>query len=74
MQCKPNINAHLKILLFLIVKHAVAIALKVGVGYLLAELAADAFIVLSALEAAGAISALSLKPLLDGFYHFFVFI
>ena len=50
----------------LVVKHTVAISLEVGVGDLLAELAADALVILASLEAAGAVAALLLKPLL---YH-----
>ena len=51
-----------------------AIALEIGVGNLIAELLTDAFIVLGALEATGAVAALGLEAVLYHFYYFFVFI
>ena len=51
-----------------------AVALELGVCYLLAEFAADAFIILGALKAAGAISALLLQALLDIRNYFGIFI
>ena len=51
-----------------------AIALEIRVCYLLAKLAAYAFIILGSLKAAGAISALRLKSVLYRFYHFGVLV
>ena len=59
---------------FLVVKHAVTVALKIGVGDLLTELLADAFIVLGALHSAGTVAALGLEAVLYHFYYFFVFV
>ena len=51
-------------LFFLIVKHAVAVPLKVGVGYLLAELLAHALCVVAYLPHAGAMAVALAEALL----------
>jgi hypothetical protein len=51
-----------------------AISLEIGVGDLLTEFLADALIVLGALEATGAVTALGFKTFFDGLYYFFVFV
>ena len=51
-----------------------AIALKVGVGNLLLELAAHAFVFLRALKTAGAVSAGAAKSLLDSVYYFTIIV
>ena len=60
--------------LFFVIQHAVAIAFKVRVRDLLTEFLTDTFIFLRPLQAAGAVSASALEPLLNGGNHFFIFI
>ena len=57
-----------------IIEHTVAIALEIGVGYLLAEFLADAFIFLGPLKTAGAMAARPLKTFLYAFYNFLILI
>jgi len=52
----------------------VAIALKIGIGDLLAELLAHAFDVLALAHAAGAVAALGLEALLDCLNDLFVLV
>ena len=56
----------------LIIKHAVAIALKVGVCDLLTKLLADALIFFLFRKAAGTVAVLCLQTFTDGFYDFLV--
>ena len=51
-----------------------AIALEIGVGDLLTELLTDAFVVLGALHATGAVATLGLEAVLYHFYYFFVIV
>ena len=62
------------ILLFLIVEHTVTVALKIGIGYLLTELAAHTFIFLKLTKLAGAIAPLLPKPLLDAINYLTVLV
>ena len=52
-------------LFFLVVKHAVAISLKIGIGDLVTKFLAHALVVLGFLEAAGTVSAARLQTFLD---------
>lgn len=61
-------------LFFLIVKHTVAIALKVRVCDLLAELLAHTFGILVVHETAGAVSPVLFHGVFQELYRFFVFI
>ena len=50
---------------FLIIEHTVAVTLKVGIGDLLAEFLADAFVLLCSRNTAGTVAVLELESLLD---------
>ena len=67
----PFVNCFFSIF---VIKEAVTIALKIGIGDLLPELLADALILLGALETAGAIAAGALQTLPDGSNNFLIFI
>ena len=49
-----------------------AVALEIGIGYLLLEFLAHAFVVLRTLNTAGAVSARALQAFLNGGNYFFV--
>ena len=51
-----------------------AIALKIGILYLLAKLSAHTFVVLGVLASAGAIAACALKSFLDRLYYLCVLV
>ena len=72
--CQHLFANFLKIFLVLIIEHAMAKTLKVGVNNLLTEFLADALILLGALETAGAIAAGALQTLPDGSDNFLIFI
>ena len=69
-----NYFAEMRNILVLVIKQAMAIALEIRIRNLLPELLADALIVLGHLQTAGAVAALGLQTLPDGFYHFLVLI
>lgn len=56
----------LLLLFFLVVKHTVAIAFKIGVGNLLLEFGADAFCIIAFFKPAGTVAALLFKT----FFYF----
>jgi hypothetical protein len=58
----------------LIIEHTVAITLKIGVCDLLPELLANTLILLSTLQAAGAIATGTLQAVLYGLDHFCIFV
>ena len=62
-----------KILIFNI-EHTVAIALEIGVCYLLAEFFANTFVFLSPFQATGAVAAGALQTFLDHLDHFLVIV
>ena len=71
--CSAGIK-YVVVSVFLVVKHTVAVALKVGVGNLIPELLAHAFVVLDYLGAAGTVAPLFLKTFLDYADYFLVLV
>jgi len=59
---------------FLIIQETMAIAFKIGIGDLIAELFAHAFDVFAFSYATGAVTALGFKAVLDGLDDLFVFV
>lgn len=59
-------------LFFLIIKHTMAEALKIGILYLLSELFAHTFVILGFFHAAGAVAVLLFKPCLYCFYYLLI--
>ena len=51
-----------------------AVAGEIGVGHLLPEFRADTFIILGALQTAGAVAAGTLQAVTHGLHHFLVFV
>ena len=58
----------------LIIEHAVAVALEVGVCYLISEFLTDTLVFLGPFKSARTVAASFLKPLLNGCYYIFIFI
>ena len=59
-------------LFFLVIEHTVAVALEIGVFYLLTELSAHALVFLGLLTAARTVTACAPKPLLHGIHNLFI--
>lgn len=70
----PACSGLARMLLFLVVQHAVAVALKIFVCYLTAKFLAYALVLLGTLRTAGAVSAGSAQPLLYRTHHILVFV
>lgn len=51
-----------------------AVALKIGVGYLLTEFLTHTFVILGAFKAAGAVTAGAFKPRLNGIGNLLIFV
>ena len=61
-------------ILILNIEHTVAIALEIGVCYLLPEFLANTFVFLSPFQATGAVAAGALQTFLDHLDHFLVIV
>ena len=69
-----NYFAEMRNILVLVIKQAMAIALKIRIGDLIPEFLANALILFCALQAARTVSPGTLQAFLNGSHHFFVFI
>lgn len=60
--------------LILVIKHAVAVALEIGVCNLTAKLCADALVVFRPFQTAGTVATGAFETLFYGLHHIFIFI